>query len=117
MAEVNFKLNFARRDYSPHEVSVLLNDVVLMHQTNVIPEGTYLLPFSPAILLHDADGRPSNVIGLRTLHMNPGHYQTAANFRLQARHAFMERLIVASTQEEADALAARGNFRCQPRPP
>jgi len=104
--QVNFRLRFPRRDFSPHEVSILLNNVELLHQTDVIPEGNYLLPFSPALLAQDSQGRPHNVVSLRTVHMNPGHYASAAQFRLQVHHRFLERLIVAGTQEEADSLAA-----------
>ncbi|MDB5318512.1 MAG: Mg-chelatase subunit ChlD [Phycisphaerales bacterium] len=104
--EVAFNLRTPRGQYSPHEISVLLNGQPLIHQVGVIPEGTYLLPIDPALLASDANGLGQNTIGLRTVHMSPGHYQSAANFRLQARHAFRETLVVADTQEAADALAA-----------
>jgi len=104
--EVNFELRTPRASYSPHEITVMLNGVPLTHQTNVIPEGTYLLPFDPKLLEAELTGLPRNVISLRTVHMSPGHYLTAANFRLEARHAFREVLVVADNQQAADAIAA-----------
>jgi hypothetical protein len=61
--EVEFHLISPRADYSPHEISVLLNGYPLLHLTGVIPEGTYLLPFDPALLSTDPTGLPQNVIG------------------------------------------------------
>ena len=104
--EVEFALRFARAAYQPHDVTVLVNDRPVMRLHNAIPEGTYLVGIPSGVLAQDGNGVPHNVIGLRTVHMNPGHYLSAANFRLQARQAFSERLVVADTQEAADAAVA-----------
>ncbi len=104
--EVDFRLRHPRGQYQPHELSILLNGQELLNQKKVIPEGTYLLPFDPGLLRVDENGLPHNVIGIRTRHMNAAHYSTAAQLRLQARHAFLERLVVAKDQQEADARLA-----------
>ncbi len=104
--QVNFRLNTDRSSYRPHEITVLLNGHPLLHQTDAIPEGTYCLPFHPVILRFDRNGLPCNVVGLRTRHSNQAHYLTAAGFRLQARHRFLERFVVADSQQEADAMLA-----------
>ncbi len=105
--QVDFRLRTPRTLYKPHDLSILVNGVEVVAQTGVIPEGTYLVPIDPALLHVDENGLAHNMIGLRTRHMNPGSYQTAADFRLLARHSFLERLVVASDQKEADALLAQ----------
>ena len=101
--QVHFRLNHSRDHYQPHELSILLNGKELLNQKQAMPEGTYLVPFDPSLLQVDDNGLPHNVIGLRTKHMNAAHYSTGTQFRLQARHAFLERLVVAKDQEAADA--------------
>jgi hypothetical protein len=85
---------------------VLLNGHELIEQKDAIPEGTYLLPFHPSLLRYDEHGVPQNTIGLRTRHMPQAHYSTAAGFRLTSQQSFMERLVVAESQEAADAIMA-----------
>jgi hypothetical protein len=104
--QVNFRLRHPREHYLPHELSILLDGQELLHQKQVIPEGTYVLPLDPNLLRVDENGLPRNVIGIRTRHMNSAHYSSATDFRLQARQAFLERLVVAKDQQEADALLA-----------
>ena len=104
--QVNFRLNSARENYRPHELRVLLNGHELIRQKDVIPEGTYLLQFDPAILRTDENGVGRNVVSLRTRHMSQAHYNSAAGFRLQVRNRFVERLVVAESQQEADAIVA-----------
>jgi len=104
--QVNFELRSNRAAYRPHEIRLLLNDYEILHGKDVVPEGTYLVPVPPSVLRRDENGLPQNVIGLRTQHMNSGHYWSATGFRLQARHRFIEQLVVAETQQEADALLA-----------
>jgi hypothetical protein len=102
--QVNFHLRSAREHYRPHDLTILLNEQALINQKGVIPEGTYLLPFDPALLRAAENGLPRNVIGLRTRHMDQAHYMNVAGFRLQARHRVVERLVVAENQQEADAI-------------
>lgn len=104
--QVHFRLRTNRVNFLPHEIAVLLNGEELFHATEVVPEGTYLLPFDPSLLRRDFDGTPHNVIGVRTKHMSAGNYSSATDFRLQSRHRLVERLVVAKSQEEADAILA-----------
>ena len=104
--EMKFEPRMPRQEYYPHELEVLLNGHTLIHQKHVVPEGNYLLPFDPRHLRSDPRGTGHNTIGLRTRHLNPGHYLYGAGFRLKARQAFLERLVIAKDQEDADRIAA-----------
>jgi hypothetical protein len=104
--QINFRLRTERWKYRPHELTVLLNGAELFSQENIIPQGTFLLPVNTALLRSDHNGVPQNNIEIRTRHMNRAHYSTATNFRLETRHSFIEKLVVASSQEEADRLLA-----------
>ena len=104
--QVNFRLNTHRAAYQPHGLSILFNEYPLFEQKDAIPEGTFLLPLSPALLRFDEHGLPANMVGLRTQHMDQAHYSSAAGFRLQARQARVERHVVARSQSEANRLLA-----------
>jgi hypothetical protein len=104
--EMKFEPRMPRQEYYPHELEVLLNGHTLIHQKNVVPEGNYLLPCDPRDFRSDSRGTGHNTIGLRTRHLNPGHYLYGAGFRLKARQAFLERLVIAKDQEDADRIVA-----------
>jgi hypothetical protein len=105
--EATFRMRSDRQDYHPYELRVLLNNIELIHQVGVIAEGTYLLPVNPAILASAIGGQPHNVVGLRSVNISPTHYNTGADFRLQARCAYREMLVAADNQSDADALVAQ----------
>jgi len=104
--EMKFEPRMPRQAYYPHELEVLLNGHALIHQKNVVPEGNYLLACDPRDFRSDSRGTGHNAIGLRTRHLNPGHYLYGAGFRLKARQAFLERLVIAKDQEDADRIVA-----------
>jgi hypothetical protein len=85
----------------------VFNGVEVFRLENVIPEGTYLVPLPPSLLAADENGLPRNTIEVRTRHLNFAHYSVVSGFRLCSRHSFVERLVVAGSQEEADAVLAR----------
>jgi hypothetical protein len=105
--EMKLQPRTSRNHYFPHELKVLFNDRALLHQQNVIPEGNYLLPCDPRDFRSDPRGAGHNVVGLRTRHMNPGHYSYATGFQLKVRQKFSERLVIAKSQEEADEIVGR----------
>ena len=101
--QVNFELRTRRSAFRPHDVKVSLNGHEILAGKHVVPEGTYFVPFPPDLVKVDKNGSPQNVIGIETEHMNRGHYWSAAKFKLQSRHRFVERYVTAETQQAADA--------------
>jgi len=105
--EIQFQPRMSRERFAPHELEVQLNGRTLLHQKDVVPEGNYLLPCDPQDFRSDERGTGHNSIGLRTRHVNPGHYMFATGFRLKAHQKFLERLVIAKDQQEADRLVAQ----------
>jgi hypothetical protein len=105
--EIQFQPRMSRERFLPHELEVQFNGRTLLHQKDVVPEGNYLLPCDPQDFRSDERGTGHNSIGLRTRHVNAGHYMFATGFRLKAHQKFLERLVIAKDQQEADRLVAQ----------
>jgi len=98
----NFSLPYSRCTYRPHDTRVFLNGHLVGELLDTVPEGTYLWEINPSFL--DLEGR--NVVSTKIERINKAHYVIANTFRLVAPVSEADRLIIASSQEEADSLYA-----------
>jgi peroxiredoxin len=85
-------------------VLVTLNDarVHLFRQT--VPEGRYLFPVDPWKIFVSAGPTVANRVGIRSWHMNAGHYAVNSDYSLIVRTGWSERHTFARSVDEARAV-------------
>lgn len=98
----NFSLPYSRGTYRPHDTRVFLNGHLVGELLDTVPEGTYLWEINPSFL--DLEGR--NVVSAKIERINKSHYVIASTFRIIAPVSEADRLVIASSQKEADSLYA-----------
>ena len=99
---VQFDLPWSRSVYDEHDVKILLNGWKVAHLENTIPEGKMLFPVPSYILNYDGDRM--NEVTLETQHFNPAAYLAASEIKLISDLSFVEQLVYATSQKEADDL-------------
>jgi hypothetical protein len=98
----SFSLPYSLGSYRPHDTRFYLNGHLLGELLDTVPEGTYLWEVNPSFL--DLEGR--NVISTKIERINNSHYVVAGTFRIIAPVSEADRLVIASSQEEADDIYA-----------
>jgi hypothetical protein len=97
---VRFALRGPRSGYRPHDLAVIFNDSWLRYFKDAIPEGRYLFRLDPHQVFTSA-GRPvPNRVGVRSWHMNGGHYSTSGDYQLSVRTAWGEHFAFAADAAE-----------------
>ena len=103
--EMGFSLPWNANTYHPHNVDILLNDVVIGQLRDTIPNGNYTFYMPPHLIKFNERGEPGdNRIGIQSEHLRGGHYVVNSDFRFNIR---MTSTPVWSVGEDAtDALTA-----------
>jgi len=96
----SFTLPYSRSTYTPHDTRVFLNGYLVGEILDDLPEGTYLWPINPLYLTYGG----KNLITTKIERINEAHYILANKFRLITPVTEEERLVIASSQEEANKL-------------
>lgn len=104
---LHFGLRGSRWNYRPHDVSVSFNDFVIRKFENTIPEGRYLFRLPPSLVFTSPGAPVFNRVGIRSRHMNGGHYATNSDYQLITRTAWSEFYCFAADVQEARLAAAR----------
>ena len=95
-----FTMPYSRSGYSPHDTLIALNGNAVGRLTNTMPEGIYLWPVDPQWL--NVGGH--NVVSLGVPRMNAAHYIIANSFAIISPVTARDRLVVASSQKDANKL-------------
>ncbi|MBI4283375.1 MAG: PD40 domain-containing protein [Chloroflexi bacterium] len=90
----------------PHYSEPYLNGHPLGPIPDPIPNGTYLMPFSPSFLNYARNGTARNVIKLVTGNFNPGHYVVATDFTIYIPLKDVQIAVIAGNQAEANQMVA-----------
>ena len=101
---MRFTLPWSEGSYYPHDVDVYLNGVEIGNLSNTIPEGHYIVRFDPSILNYADSGTSTNIVTLRTRHLNGGHFVVAADMQIILPMKRAEMYVVASNQSEANRI-------------
>jgi hypothetical protein len=99
-----FTLPWKRDTYRPLDVSLSLNGQPIGYLSEVVPEGHYVFQINPSILNFASSGIATNTITLATTHQNGGHYTVVSDITVMIVYQGINLSVVASTQEEANAL-------------
>ncbi|MBI4583751.1 MAG: hypothetical protein HY717_06985 [Planctomycetes bacterium] len=96
---VKFDLRYSRSHYRPHDIWVAVNDVVVGKFDQTLLEGRYLYRLDP-YQIFTSSGRPVfNRVGIRSWHMNGGHYAVNSEYQLITRTSWSERYGFAESEE------------------
>ena len=101
---MRFTLPWSEGSYYPHDVDVYLNGVEIGNLSNTIPEGHYIVRFDPSILNYADSGTSTNIVTLRTKHLNGGHFVVAADMQIILPMKRAEMYVVTSNQSEANRI-------------
>ncbi|MFX0209790.1 MAG: CARDB domain-containing protein, partial [Candidatus Hodarchaeota archaeon] len=117
---VRFSLPWDESEYKEHDVHIYLNNFKIGEIFNTIPNGYYTFSFNP-LLLRFGKFRPleavsSNIITLKTQHLNIGHYVIVSDFEVVIEVKQLDMYVVASSQAEADILARERIETMRPMP-
>ncbi|MEN6345576.1 MAG: hypothetical protein ABFE16_09715 [Armatimonadia bacterium] len=105
--EINFSLAWPQGTYVPHDTAVHLNGARIGQITNAIPQGTYVFEVPPELVIDDpVNGLRDNHILTSSPKINGAHYIRAQQARLLVKRRYSQVRVVASSQAEADKLAA-----------
>ncbi len=96
---VKFDLRYSRSHYRPHDVWVTVNDVVVGKFGNTLLDGRYIFHLHP-YQIFTSSGRPVfNRVGIRSWHMNGGHYAVNSEYQLITSTSWSERYGFAESEE------------------
>jgi len=105
--EVNFSLAWPQGNYAPHDTAVHVNGRKVGEITNAIPQGTYVFDVPTELVIDDpVNGLRDNTIVTTVDRLNGAHYIRAQQARLLVKRRYSQIRVVASSQAEADKLAA-----------
>lgn len=105
--EVNFSLAWPQGTYEPHDTAVHLNGTPIGQITNAIPQGTYVFEVPKDLVVDDPiNGLRENHILTSSPKINGAHYIRAQQARLLVKRSYSQIRVAASSQAEADKLAA-----------
>ncbi|MBN1455532.1 MAG: hypothetical protein JW945_04705, partial [Methanomicrobia archaeon] len=90
----------------PHDLYVSINGHEVGSLINIIPEGYYKFEVDPAFLIYPEHGVAKNYIELHSVHQNGGHYLVSSDVEVRLNLINYETWVIASSQEEANQIAA-----------
>jgi hypothetical protein len=100
---LHFALKDERQRYRPHDVEITINGAKVAEFNKTVPDGRYVFPLKP-YQVHTSSGRPiKNHVGIRSRHMNGGHYSVATDYTLITRTSWSERYAFAADAKEVAA--------------
>ena len=93
-------------EVKPHDIYISINGHEVGSLINTIPEGYYKFDVDPSFLIYPERGVAKNYIELHTVHQNGGHYLVSSDVEVRLNLENYETWVIASSQEEANQIAA-----------
>jgi hypothetical protein len=93
-------------EVKPHDIYISINGHEVGSLINTIPEGYYKFDVDPSFLIYPERGVANNYIELHTVHQNGGHYLVSSDVEVRLNLENYETWVIASSQEEANQIAA-----------
>jgi subtilase family serine protease len=93
-------------EVKPHDLYISINGHEVGSLINTIPDGYYKFDVDPSFLIYPEGGVAKNYIELHSVHQNGGHYLVSSDVEVRLNLDNYETWVIASSQEEANQIAA-----------